>query len=94
MFSQNLKNLSGIVVIFYTIFPVMVGNWTKDRGLSVNIRASFEGSRARIGDRGSENRPQRSRQGPVAKIRILYSRRKFGNGFAWRGCNGWKALVI
>ena len=32
--------------------------------------------------------------GALAKIRILYSRRKFGNGFAFRGCNGWKALVI
>jgi hypothetical protein len=72
----------------------MVGNWRKDRGLSGNIRASFEGSRARIGDRGSGNRPQRARLGPVAKTRILYSRRKFGNGFAFRGCNGWKALVI
>ena len=94
MFSQNLKNLSGIVVICYTLFPVLVGNWRTERRLSVNIRASFEGSRARIGDRGSGLKPQRSRLGSVAKIRILYSRRKFGNGFAFRGCNGWKALVI
>ena len=83
MFSQNLKNLSGIVVICYTIFPILVGNWRKDRGLSVNIRVSFEGSRARIGDRGSGLKPQRSRHGPVAKIRILYSGRKFGNGLAF-----------
>ena len=67
MFSQNLKNLSGIVVICYTIFPVLVGNWRTERRLSVNIRASFEGSRARIGDGGSAKRPQRSRLGPRQK---------------------------
>ncbi len=67
MFSQNLKILSGIVVTCYTIFSVLVGNWRKDRGLSVNIRASFEGSRARIGDRGSGKRSQRSRLGPRPK---------------------------
>ena len=67
MFSQNLKNLSGIVVICYTTFPVLVGNWRTERRLSVNIRASFEGSRARIGDHGSAKRPQRSRLGPRQK---------------------------
>lgn len=48
---------------YYTIFPVLVGNWRTARGLSVNKGPSFEGSRAGIGDGGSGLRPQRSRLG-------------------------------
>ena len=82
------------MVICYTIFPVLVGDWRTERRLSVNIRASFEGSRARIGDHGSAKRPQRSRLGPRQKSAYCTVEGSSVTDSLERGCNGWKALVI
>jgi hypothetical protein len=82
------------VVICYTIFPVLVGNWRTERRLSVNIRASFEGSRARIGDRGSGKRSQRSRLRSRQKAAYCTAEGSSATNSQARGCNGWKALVL